>query len=592
MIQRTHLFSLLIGGVFLWLPYMMLGQCDDPGKHLSFAIDPVAVEIEAPWVEGSTYKFAIEVNSQIGGSFEFRALSLKDDLGNMIPKEQISFSSSPLSLEPDKVQELVVSVSGVTKIGNYEGRFFIYQQSSLDTAMKQYCKWEIPVAVRLYEADKVKLQTGDKPVSVNTVPKSWLNFILPTKTKGKGFSVNVKNEGNTPVEIEDYSIYLQGGENSNFISEKELYLDSAASVTQILPGRTEKLTFAFNKKAKLEPDAYTGEVNLHIADRNESVQTSVTVNRKMGVGGAIIALLLGILVGRMMKDVNKEEAQDQMKLLEEFIPLRAQVAEIDDKVAKKKLLRELKSLEQKIDKVNSPETKAEVEPLLPKMSQKVQQIVEWEALWLRVEEKMQNLDLDEEDTRPEEVVANINEARDLILAGKQEGIKESLGNVQSLMKSFQPVGGPKSRSITDGSGGTKEIKPPKENTGILQSIEDLNQALAEESKKGKEEDSSSDSGGFWQKLEDILFKVMNFLTGFQVNARVRFALFRPIAMLVAFTVLVLLGFQEIYVNGDATFGTDGIYDYLKLFLWGVVSDVFSRTLLGNQKVTSFAGVSG
>ena len=54
-----------------------------------------------------------------------------------------------------------------------------------------------------------------------------------------------------------------------------------------------------------------------------------------------------------------------------------------------------------------------------------------------------------------------------------------------------------------------------------------------------------------------------------------------------FIVLLLLGFNEIYINGGETFGAEGIMDYLKLFLWGVVSDVFSRSLTSDDLVGGF-----
>jgi hypothetical protein len=42
--------------------------------------------------------------------------------------------------------------------------------------------------------------------------------------------------------------------------------------------------------------------------------------------------------------------------------------------------------------------------------------------------------------------------------------------------------------------------------------------------------------------------------------------------------LVLWGFQSLYLSNGTTFGAGGLYDYLGLFLWGLSADVAQRTL--------------
>jgi hypothetical protein len=42
--------------------------------------------------------------------------------------------------------------------------------------------------------------------------------------------------------------------------------------------------------------------------------------------------------------------------------------------------------------------------------------------------------------------------------------------------------------------------------------------------------------------------------------------------------LLVIGFQTLYVNQGATFGSNGIFDYVGLILWGLTADVASRGL--------------
>lgn len=593
MIKRTHHLLLSFAVLICGLPMALSGQCPDQNQVLDFGGKSPSVEISKAWdADNSGYSYDLELYSPSGGSFTFKALALRDkDIGEKIDESQIDISMYGSSIEPGTSEEVEIKIAALTTPGNYEGKFYIYQIDPQDTSDSKtpICTWEVPIAVRLFEQAKVAIKnTG--AITVNTVPKSWLNFILPTSIKGEGFTVNVKNEGMTTVEIEDYSLFLQGSQNSNSLGDEQLYLDTAESVTKILPGRTEKLAFEFNKKSKVEIDTYSGDVNLHLKGRGETISTPVSINRRMGVAWALFALFLGIFVGRMIKDVNKEESQEQIRLIEQFIPMRAQVANIEDKVAKSKLLVQLRDLESQINQVgNNADAKAKVETQLPVLSKRVNQIVEWEGLWFRVEENMKNANVKSSSAIAGNMLEEINQVRDLILAGKDEEVKVGLGKVQSLMGAIQAKT-TKSRSLSPIEEGGEAIAPPKESPGILLSIEELNMSIDDKIKETGSAAAPS-KPTFWQKVEDFFFKAMNFLTGFRVNARVRYALFRPLAMLVAFTVLLLMGFQEIYVNGAADFGVAGIYDYLKLFLWGVVSDVFSRSFLGTGQMDVIKGAA-
>ncbi len=78
------------------------------------------------------------------------------------------------------------------------------------------------------------------------------------------------------------------------------------------------------------------------------------------------------------------------------------------------------------------------------------------------------------------------------------------------------------------------------------------------------------------------------LSGVQtLNAEFRYWFIRPFLWLVLLVVLVLLGLQTLYVNAGASFGVNGLYDYLGLFLWGLSADIANQGLRrlqsGNNK---------
>ena len=51
--------------------------------------------------------------------------------------------------------------------------------------------------------------------------------------------------------------------------------------------------------------------------------------------------------------------------------------------------------------------------------------------------------------------------------------------------------------------------------------------------------------------------------------------------------LALLGLKALYIDAGTTFGSEGLYDYLGLFLWGISADGVQRTLQQVQSPRPF-----
>jgi hypothetical protein len=55
-------------------------------------------------------------------------------------------------------------------------------------------------------------------------------------------------------------------------------------------------------------------------------------------------------------------------------------------------------------------------------------------------------------------------------------------------------------------------------------------------------------------------------------------LVRPLLGGLLLVLLWFIGYQSLYLNGSATFGSGGVADYLPLFVWGLSADIAQRTL--------------
>ncbi|MEM9987740.1 MAG: hypothetical protein AAF804_21835, partial [Bacteroidota bacterium] len=349
------------------------------------------------------------------------------------------------------------------------------------------------------------------------------------------------------------------------ISSRDLNLRGQDTVLN--PGEIQTVSFRFRHDDKLVADSYTGQLRLHFDGYQGHVSVPVNLYARIGVLGALITLLLGIAVGRMMKDVNN--AQPQLELFDQLVPIQNSIDDLKhDEVSIIQLRGELKKLEKEINQVDSEAQAAEVGPKLLALEQKADQITRMEQLYVRVKEQFAAAGPSIAKTHHTSVLKEFNTVRDEILAGaSMEAIDGSFEKLQVAVK----------EATASASSGTRSILGDDSDRSLTSEMQKTRKGLEEFSVSTQAVELSS-----WEKFQNQVLRFLHFISGIKVSARVRYGLFRPIIGLTTFIVLVLLGFQEIYIDGGATFGAEGVYDYLKLFLWGIISDVFSRSLAGSD----------
>lgn len=530
---------------------------------LSFYPSP-SIEVRGLLGEGESLTGYLLVGSDSKVQLTARLKPLKDTARSaFLHSDYFTFSPNPLSIEAGRNAELSFTVEGGAEPGTYSGELELVDEKSGET-------WAIPAVARLRQPTNAQIYPEDESPQVNTADWSVFNFLLPRSIRQEGINIRVDNQGSEELLVSAISLALKGQKANAAITERFLKPDSSLLQTEVPAKGLETLSLRFDKKALggLPTDTYKGELRVYFKDADEPLSTGVTVNKRMGAFGAVLLLILGILVGRWVKGLDK--AQNQMELMERFVPLRVKVNQLTDKIAQKHLWDELSQLEKKIDKVKSDESKAEVEELFPPLEKKIDQSRELEALHERLAEQFKEEGADAE--MKSQASRQLRAARDAILDGKEEEAREALQKLGELINKLSEE---RSRGILDEVVIPAALAVKRQMDKMFRSVE------------GEEGGKTADGGpGWW---ENFFFRAMQWLSGVKMSARFRYGLIRPLVTLATFTVLLLLGFNEIYINGGETFGAEGIMDYLKLFLWGVVSDVFSRSLTSDELVGRFIG---
>jgi len=523
-----------------------------------------SLEIRGLLGEGESFTSYLLISSGVKIELTPRLKPLKDAAqSSFLNSDYLSASPSPLSIEAGQSAEFSLTVQEGAKPGNYSGEMELADESGGNT-------WTIPIVVNLRRPANARIYPDDEAPMVNTASYSPFNFLLPKSIRQEGVNIRIDNESEDGLAVSSISFALKGENTNEAFTEAFLKPDTNLLRTGIGAKGLETLSLRFDKDAlnSLPNDTYKGEFRVYFKDAAEPLSTSVTVNKRMGAFGAIILLILGIIVGRWIKGLDK--ARNQMELMERFVPLRIKVGQLTDKLAQKGLQDELARLEAEINKVQSDESKTAVEELFLPLEKKVDQIRELEALHERLEEQFR------EDKANAAIKTQASQqlraARDAILDGREEEAQEALKKLDELIKSLSEE---RSKGILD------EVVLPAA-LAVKRQMDKLFQAMeAEKGEKGAGKEPAQ-----W---EQYLFRAMQWISGVSMSARFRYGFIRPLVTLATFIVLLLLGFNEIYINGGETFGADGVMDYLKLFLWGVVSDVFSRSLTSDDLVSSFTG---
>lgn len=514
----------------------------------------------------------IRLKSNKDTTYSLSVTSLTDEETTAsISAANVSLSSSTVTLEAGKTKEIKIEVTGVREAGHYVGTLQIVQKGEATA-----CFRELPLIVDVKVPGQISILDTDQALVIKTVEKSWMMGLLPRNIRQKGIFVRVENKGPASVSFDGFSLSLKGTNTQHPISKVDVIWENPDEV--IPPGGIATMRFTFKDSARniLQPDEYSGSLRLHAKNFPSTLSVGITMFSRTGVLGALLALLLGIFVGRMLKSVNNN--QEQIELMKKFVPLRDSIREVTEESTKATLLAEADLIEKQINKVKGADQAPQVEAMIEPLNWKVTQIKTLDKTYAELAEKFKTKKVKAAQQAP--VLEQLNKTTNAILSGDQAAVTEGYKGIRSTAEIA--LAGQKSR------GGLGEA------TTIDPALEEEMRGLDSLLKQGEVKmnvPSGPVEKTFLQKFEDWFFRIFSMIGGMGASARVRYGLFRPLVGLITFLVVLMIGFQEIYLNGGDTFGAQGLYDHLKLFVWGVVSDIFSRTLTDENTVASLKGIS-
>ena len=483
-------------------------------------------------------------------------LSKINDASVVIDRSEITIPAGT-SLSEGQPRDVRVTVNNITRPGQYRGKLKFLLSGQTESQ-----PLEIPLEVNIDAEPNVIPVTDNLNFQVvrcsNSISCGLATWLLPDSVTQDKWTVQLDNQTLIPVKLTDATVVMQGEKTGNPVNPNQISLTVPNQLLEVQKVEPIDLTI---KRNQLSPDRYQGTLRFKLENADEPVKVNATIAVRDTPIWALIVIFAGIFVGRLAQDMESPKAQKQVKIYPRYVQLVGNAASINNKDASEYLEKQFQAVKQKINK--GEETEEILEQELNKLDVSVGFLTKLEQLETQLNKS--GLDALEAEVNPE-----IIEARNLLIAGDLKQAQELGQKVEEQLREAQEE---------DGSMGniTEDIIQPlldgfRESSNKL--IEVFQAAIPKPKLPG---------GRRWNWLAKLLAALSGIQT---LNAEFRYWFIRPFLWLVLLIVLVLLGLQTLYVNAGATFGVNGLYDYLGLFLWGLSADIANRGLRRLQTNTN------
>lgn len=449
-------------------------------------------------------------------------------------------------------QDVQVQVASPDLPGTYTGRLQIIQANQPTTT--------VPLTLRVKA--RPNLAPLQEQLDLHLVRSEWFpnnllaRLLLPESAFLSTRLLQFRNPGGDHVSVQTVAVSLIGEQTGYPLDQTQIQpvvpavetaaseaVDSITLPAQPLVG----LPFRWSR-SQIPPDHYVGLLYLFLDGAEAPLEIPVSLTMRIGPLVPLLVLLLGVGLGRLLKYI-----QDQgIPQAETLAQVRTLAAEIQ---------------------TAHPADQEILQPMLAEAERQVQaqalesaiaQVTQVKARWLclqrlrQLEQQLQGIN-----TRQVQgeggILKQIQAARLQLKLGNDAEAQNQLAAIQTALV---------------------DLKPPEREMGDRQPLIDLpavsQQMMATIQAARNVLDTyvgpPVTQGVTWTR------RTLDWLTGTEFRMEVNYRLAKPLfslALLIGFSVV---GMRSLYVEKGETFGANPFTDYLGLLVWGLTTDVTSRSL--------------
>jgi len=481
----------------------------------------------------------------------FLRSDLKRDGGDeVIQRHQVT--PGEINLAGDVPQDVQIKVTGISTPGQYKGQITLLIPGQAPSKAMT-----IPLVVIARGRPDLK-PLPDSKLNLNLVNCAWgpdcvlAKLLLPASAFVNGRDLKFDNATKDEVNVLSAEPVVFGEKTGYQLDAKGL----AFPKTPVTLPANQVVSLQLGlDRSLLPPDHYTGSVYLTLDGQDKRQQIEMDLNVRKGPLLPAIFLLVGILLGRLVKYMQgpgkaKVEGLTAINRVEVKVQHEA---DPDDQAILGLMFEEARQTVYRgeADKV---------QPVLDKIKERLEKLKGLRAAERSLRDK-------EQDPDAAKALAKIAEARRCISDGNDDQAKALLEDVQRTLAQLQ-------ESALMGPGG----QPDK---GITRAKEQVEATLGLITQPAFSLPPGQVST--WGKRgRSLLVKLSGLSDEWFAEATLWIA--RPLLYFALLFALLWLGMESLYVDKGVSFGAQPLLDYFTVIFWGLSSDVASRTL-GNLKGT-------
>src|SRR5271157_389527 len=450
---------------------------------------------------------------------------LRTSTGDTIYRNAVSISGEA-ALKKGQPKDLPVQIDGIRKPGTYEGVIDLY--AAEDSQHPEAAAVHYTASVMLIATTVPKLAlVGTQPIAwsvvhcTNRVSCALVDRLLPTVMRQDKKTATVEDQHNATTAIDAQLLTTTAN-------------GSAASATvkaeQRQNGNRYQLTVTFNRD-QVAPGVYPAILEVRPHGRDEVLTVPVSLDVRIGPFVALIAIVVGVVIGRLSQILATPLFQFQSGLLGRVYQIRNEAERVVDPALRALLLERVTNVIDRIELASAADTAITTD---------VEAIAALTLISLRFDRLVNLVEQMSDPTKRDEMRKRASDIRQLILTGQTKDAETQLTSAEGA------VGAPRAMRLP-----VLEARPA---------------AAAGASRA--------------EPREQWIVRTLRFLAGTRgpAPARVKYAVVKPALFFVLLVVLCLTGFNTLYVKAPAGFGSAGLFDLLGLFMWGLTADVAQSTL--------------
>lgn len=476
--------------------------------------------------------------------FVVLASDLKQEDGDtVIGRKNVDLEGGDLRLEAGVPKDYIVTVSDVKEPGTYKGQIKL-----MPTDKNESESAVIELVVIAKSRSKLAPLEGSDKMKLHLVNSngSLAKFILPAGAFINEWELELDNPTRANVSVISSHISLIGEKTAYQLTDR--YISLPQNIHSIPPDRIGTMTLRLNR-TDIPADSYSGNIYLLMDNNEDRLTIPVNIDVRNGPRWAAVALLLGIILGRLFKYM--QDKQPQLKAIEAVNRVANLVYE------------------------SHPDDQKILKPMIDDFRKNVyrEKLEDYESELKAIESRLQMLkDVREIESKLKgkeghpkaaECLKKVAQVRDAVELKNDEDAKKKVDELEA---------------------GLEELSSTLMGRGERDTDLEKAKTLAHTASKAAGYAATAASPRAAPTRSERIISGLVSLTGLSdlVQAEMTYWFVRPLLYAALLLGLLTVGLQSLYIENGLTFGVDPFSDYLALVLWGLSADVAGRSLSSLQ----------